>query len=97
MDLLREASGILMMVFFILCYIPQIIKIYRNKSSKDVSLMLILMSIGGYICGMVYMFLTTFGIWWFLNYLAGLTSCIVLTVAWFKYRKNSDKDNCWNS
>lgn len=59
--------------------------------------MLILMSIGGYISGMVYMFLGTFGLWWFLNYCVGLVMCMVLVWCWFKYKNNSDQDNCWNS
>lgn len=79
------------------CYIPQIVKIIKNKSSYDVSLMLVLMSMGGYIAGMVYLFTGTFGIWWLMNYCTGLIMCSILIWAWFKYRKNSDKDNCWNS
>jgi uncharacterized protein with PQ loop repeat len=85
--ILAEFFGILMMLFFMLCYIPQIVKIFKNKSSKDVSLMLILMSIGGYISGMVYMFLTTFGLWWFLNYTVGLIMCSILVYAWFKFNE----------
>lgn len=86
-NIIAEVFGILMMLFFMLCYIPQIIKIFKNKSSKDVSLMLILMSIGGYISGMVYMFLTTFGLWWFLNYTVGLVMCSILVYAWFKFNE----------
>jgi len=87
-QLITELAGITMMLCFMFCYIPQIVKIFQNKSSEDVSLMLILMSIGGYISGMIYMFLTTFGIWWFLNYCVGLLMCCVLVYAWFKYQKD---------
>jgi len=82
-----EFFGIIMTVAFMFCYVPQIIKIFQNKSSKDVSLMLILMSIVGYISGMVYMFLTTFGLWWFMNYSVGLIMCSILVFAWFKFKK----------
>jgi uncharacterized protein with PQ loop repeat len=85
--ILAEFFGILMTLFFMFCYIPQIVKIFKNKSSKDVSLMLILMSIGGYISGMIYMFLTTFGLWWFLNYTVGLIMCSILVYAWFKFNE----------
>ena len=96
-EIIREVAGIVMTLCFMFCYIPQIVKIFKNKSSRDVSLALILMSIGGYASGMVYLFLGTFGIWWFLNYCVGLIMCSILVYAWFKYRKNSDTDNCWNS
>lgn len=82
-----------MTLSFMFCYVPQIIKIFRNKSSKDVSLMLILMSIIGYISGMIYMFLTTFGLWWFMNYSVGLIMCSILVYAWFKFRKDKEYDS----
>jgi uncharacterized protein with PQ loop repeat len=82
-----ELFGIIMTMAFMFCYVPQIVKIFQNKSSKDVSLMLILMSIVGYISGMVYMFLTTFGLWWFMNYSVGLIMCSILVFAWFKFKK----------
>jgi uncharacterized protein with PQ loop repeat len=90
---ITEFFGILMMLSFMLCYIPQIVKIYKNKSSEDVSLMLILMSIVGYISGMIYMFLTAFGLWWFLNYCVGLIMCSILVYAWFKFKKDKDYDS----
>ena len=61
-NIFAEFFGIIMMLAFMFCYVPQIVKIYKNKSSEDVSLMLILMSIVGYISGMIYMFLTAFGL-----------------------------------
>jgi uncharacterized protein with PQ loop repeat len=90
---ITELFGIIMMLSFMLCYIPQIVKIYKNKSSEDVSLMLILMSIIGYISGMIYMFLTSFGLWWFLNYCVGLIMCSILVYAWFKFRQNDEDDH----
>jgi len=84
---ITEFFGILMMLSFMFCYIPQIVKIFKNRSSNDVSLMLILMSIVGYISGMIYMFLTRFGIWWFMNYCVGLIMCSILVYAWFKFKK----------
>jgi uncharacterized protein with PQ loop repeat len=90
---IAEIFGIIMTLSFMFCYVPQIIKIYKNKSSEDVSLMLILMSIVGYTTGMVYMFLTAFGLWWFLNYCVGLIMCSILVYAWFKFRKDDEYDS----
>lgn len=92
-NILAEFFGIVMTVSFMFCYLPQIIKIYQNKSSEGVSLMLVVMCIVGYISGMTYMFLTTFGLWWFLNYSVGLIMCTILIYAWFKYDKSKDLKN----
>lgn len=59
----------------------------KNKSSKDVSLLMIALTALGYTSGLVYMFSTEFGIWWFLNYVIGLIMCTILTYCWFKYDK----------
>jgi uncharacterized protein with PQ loop repeat len=90
MNTLAQVAGFVMVVAFMFCYVPQIIKIFKNKSSKDVSLGLIVMSIVGYISGMIYMFTTTFGLFWFLNYLVGLIMCIILIYAYKKFEKSID-------
>jgi uncharacterized protein with PQ loop repeat len=87
LNIVREVSGFLMIACFMLCYLPQIIKIYKNKSSKDVSITLVFMSMGGYLFGMVYLFTSTFGLWWFINYVVGIVMCTILAFAWFKFRK----------
>ena len=86
-NIAKEVAGMLMALAFMFCYVPQIVKIFKTKSSNDVSLMLILMSIVGYISGLVYMFLSTFYIWLLLNYIIGLVMCSILVYAWFKYNK----------
>lgn len=96
-EIIREAAGLIMVFSFMFCYLPQIITIYKNKSSHGASLMLIVMCIVGYVAGLIYMFMTTFGLWWFLNYTVGLIMCFVLLYAWFKYKKTEPDDNCWNS
>jgi len=85
--LIREISGILMTLCFMFCYIPQIVKIIKNKSSHDVSLMLILMSLSGYVFGMIYLFAGTFALWFFANYCTGIIMCTILIWSWFKYKK----------
>ena len=85
---LTEFFGIIMTLSFMLCYVPQIIKIYKSRSSEGLSLTLVVMCIVGYISGICYMFLTKFGLWWFINYSVGLTMCIILIITWFKFKKD---------
>ena len=92
-EIITEFFGIIMTLSFMFCYVPQIVKIYNNKSSEGVSLTLIIMCIVGYISGMVYMFLTSFGLWWFMNYSVGLIMCSILIHAWFKYKKDDEYDS----
>jgi uncharacterized protein with PQ loop repeat len=87
MNLVREIAGVVMTVCFMFCYIPQIVKMHKNKSSRDVSLGLVFMSMGGYFAGMVYLFTGEFGLWWFMNYCSGIIMCTILIHAWYKYRK----------
>lgn len=86
-DIIREFAGFIMVFSFMFCYLPQILKIYKNKSSEGASLMLIVMCIIGYMAGFVYMFMTAFGVWWCLNYSVGLLMCCILLHAWFKYKE----------
>lgn len=91
--LIKEIAGIVMTLCFMFCYIPQILKICKNKSSKDVSLMLVIMSMCGYISGMIYLFLGDFGLWWFMNYCTGIVMCSILIWAWFKYKQDDEYDS----
>ena len=86
-DIIREFAGIAMAMCFMFCYVPQIIKIAKTKSSKDVSLSLIFMCMGGYAFGLLYMFLTSFALWIFLNYAFGLVMSSILIYTCFKYKK----------
>ena len=86
MHLVRDVSGILMAASFMSCYVPQIIKIIRTESSKDISVSMILLGLSGYVFGMIYMFSNVFGLWWFLNYLTGIISSFVLLYYWYRHR-----------
>ena len=85
-DILRDVSGAIMTFAFMSCYLPQIVKIVRTKSSTDVSLWMIVLGLVGYIFGMIYMFTNIFGIWWFLNYFTGIISSLVLLYYWYKHK-----------
>jgi len=84
--LARDVSGAIMAISFMLCYLPQILKIIKTESSADISPTMIILGLSGYIFGMVYMFLNVFGTWWFLNYLTGIISSLFLLYYWYKHR-----------
>ena len=85
-SIIRDLSGAIMAISFMLCYLPQILKIIKTKSSSDISPTMIFLGLSGYIFGMIYMFLNVFGTWWFLNYLTGIISSMFLLYYWYKHR-----------
>ena len=54
-EVIREVSGAVMTLAFMSCYLPQIIKIIKTESSTDVSPLMIILGLVGYIFGMIYM------------------------------------------
>ena len=84
----RDVSGFIMVAGFMLCYLPQIIKIIKTESSGDLSPAMIILGLVGYIAGMTYMFTNVFGIWWFLNYFTGMISSTILLYYWFKHKND---------
>jgi uncharacterized protein with PQ loop repeat len=87
-EIIRDTSGFIMMVAFMSCYIPQIIKIIKTESSSDLSPSMIILGLIGYIFGMIYMFSNVYGLWWFLNYFTGIISSTILLYYWFKHRND---------
>ena len=77
--------GGLMCIGFTLCYLPQIFKMIKNKSSKDVSLWMHLLTIASYCNAIIYMFLTEFVFWLLINYVFGLLCCLVTVYFILKY------------
>ena len=85
-EVIKEVSGAIMTISFMLCYLPQIIRIAKTESSTDVSPWMIILGLSGYIFGMIYMFTNIFGIWWFLNYFTGIVSSFILLYFWHKHK-----------
>jgi len=83
---IKEFSGAAMVLSFMLCYVPQILKIIKHESSKDISPIMIFLGISGYTFGLIYMLCTGFGIWWFLNYVSGIITSAVLLFYWYKHK-----------
>jgi uncharacterized protein with PQ loop repeat len=87
-EIVKQISGMIMTISFMLCYLPQIFKIYKTRSSKDVSVTMIVLGLTGYISALIYMYCNEFGIWWFLNYLSGIVSSVLLYYFWYKHKNN---------
>jgi uncharacterized protein with PQ loop repeat len=85
-EIIKEVSGAIMTVSFMLCYVPQIHKIIKHESSKDISLWMIMLGMSGYVFGMIYMYSNTFGLWWFLNYFTGIITSLILLYYWYKHK-----------
>jgi uncharacterized protein with PQ loop repeat len=85
-ELIKQFAGAAMVISFMLCYVPQIHKIIKTKSSSDISPLMILLGVSGYIFGLIYMMCSGFGIWWFLNYTSGLVTSAFLLYFWYKHK-----------
>ena len=81
------ALGLVYNVCFIGCFIPQIVKSVRTKSVEDVSIMLCVMSIVGYMAALGYALLK-FGFDPLLctNYILSGISVMVMIAVYFKYK-----------
>ena len=86
--LIRDISGMIMALSFMSCYLPQIIRIIKTKSSSDISPTMIVLGLIGYITGLIYMYTNVFGLWWFCNYVTGIISSAILFYYWFKHRND---------
>ncbi len=85
-EIIKQIAGAAMVISFMLCYVPQIHKIIKTKSATDISPLMILFGISGYVFGLIYMMSTEFGIWWFLNYTTGIVTSCFLLYYWYKHK-----------
>jgi len=81
------ALGLVYNVCFIGCFIPQIVKSVRTKSVEDVSIMLCVMSIVGYMAALGYALLK-FGFDPLLctNYILSGISVMVMIAVYYKFK-----------
>ncbi len=80
--------GSLMSISFALCFAPQIYTMYKNKSSKDVSLGMVILQICGNIGGLGLAISTNGNIWLYINYGFGLMMALGLLFFWKLFRLN---------
>ena len=87
-ELLAMIFGAMMSFSFALCFAPQIFRMYKNKSSKDVSLGMIFLQVCGNVGGLGLAFTSQGNIWLFINYGIGLVMAIGLLFFWKLFRLN---------
>ena len=81
--------GAILTVSFSGAYIPQIIKMIRYRSSKDVSLIMLIINAIGYWCGLGYVLLKGVDAMWLtLNYSLGFVMTFLCIFVWFIYKNN---------
>ena len=85
----RIMFGIILTVSFSTAYLPQIIKMWKNKSSEDVSLCMLVINTIGYASGIMYLLVGgATGFWLWVNYCLGTAMSIIAMWVWLIYRRN---------
>ena len=75
--------GIILTVCFTTSFIPQIIKIWRYKSCKDVSIFMLLLQVIGYFSGVMFLIVENIeSLMLCLNYYLGLFISTITTIGW---------------
>ena len=83
---MEEFFGILLTMCFSGAYIPQMCKMIKNRSSKDVSFIMLGVNFVGYLSGLFYVIIQNNpGFWLWLNYSLGLVATIICMIIWRKY------------
>ncbi len=84
--------GAILTVSFSGAYIPQIIKMIRYRSSKDVSLIMLIINAIGYCCGLGYVLIQGVDAMWLtLNYSLGFVMTFLCIFVWFIYKKSEKR------
>jgi uncharacterized protein with PQ loop repeat len=83
---------------FALCTAPQILRVLKRKSTADISLLFILLSLGGNLCSATYIFYTNwcYGYWQipqYFNYTIATTLVVTLLCLKIKYDKEQIKES----
>ena len=75
--------GIILTICFTTSFIPQIIKMYKNKSCKDVSVFMLLLQVVGYLSGVTFLITEDIeNLMLKFNYYLGLLVATVTTIGW---------------
>ena len=83
---------------FALCTAPQILRVLKRKSTADISLLFILLSLGGNLCSATYIFYTNWvSSYWqipqYFNYTIATTLVVTLLCLKIKYDKEQIKES----
>ena len=75
--------GIILTICFTTSFIPQIIKMYKNKSCKDVSVFMLLLQVVGYLSGVTFLITEDIeNLMLKFNYYLGLLVATLTTIGW---------------
>ena len=90
--------GLTSALCFGLCTLPQILRVLKRKSTADISLLFILLSLGGNLCSATYIFYTNWvsGYWQipqYFNYTIATTLVVTLLCLKIKYDKEQIKES----
>ena len=90
--------GLTSALCFGLCTLPQILRELKRKSTADISLLFILLSLGGNLCSATYIFYTNWvsGYWQipqYFNYTIATTLVVTLLCLKIKYDKEQIKES----
>jgi uncharacterized protein with PQ loop repeat len=84
-DIIQIVSGVLMTFFYLVCGIPQIVKTFKTKSAKDISIGTVALSALGHSSATIYAFYGSNNFWTFVCYFGGLLTAAMMFGLWFKY------------
>jgi uncharacterized protein with PQ loop repeat len=84
-NVVHVLSGIAMTFCYLVCGIPQIIKTFKTKSAKDLSLGTIALTSAGHSFAIVYGLFGSNNFWTFVCYIGGLTTTTTMCFLWMKY------------
>jgi len=81
--------GIILALSFSIAYLPQMLKMWKNKSSEDVSLWMLIINTIGYMSGVLYLLVGgATGFWLWINYSLGTIMSIIAIGFWIIYRRD---------
>jgi uncharacterized protein with PQ loop repeat len=80
--------GIISALLFSFCYVPQILKLYKQKKTDGISIGMYWICIIAYLSGIIYVY-SKYGIdiILFMNYILGGTLCSITMMYYYKYKQ----------
>ena len=85
--------GLILTICFTTSFIPQIMKMYKNKSCKDVSIFMLLLQVFGYFSGVMFLYIEKIeSLLLSFNYYSGLCIAIITTIGWIMCDRYDKKE-----
>ena len=89
MEIIGTIAGITLSISFGIAYAPQIFRMFKLKSARDISVSSILLNLSGYLSGLTYVAVNQLSdnVWLVVNYSTGCIMTLATLYAWFRYSK----------